>query len=54
MKRSVPKEIPSEVKVSVLKMIVIMRDDCTLIEIKNYRKEVQCKFVFRKHAEIYT
>ena len=27
-KRSVPKEIPSEVEVSVIKMIVIMRDDC--------------------------
>ena len=30
MKRSVPKEIPSEVEVSVVKMIVITRDDCTL------------------------
>ena len=28
MKRSVPKEIPSEVEVSVVKMIVITRDDC--------------------------
>ena len=27
-KRSIPKEIPLEVKVSVVKMIVIMRDDC--------------------------
>ena len=30
-KISVPKEIPSEVEVSVVKMIVITRDDCTLI-----------------------
>ena len=27
-KRSVPNEIPSEVEVSVVKMIVITRDDC--------------------------
>ena len=27
-KRSVPKEIPSEVEVSVVKTIVITRDDC--------------------------
>ena len=27
-KRSVPKEIPSEVEVSVVKMITITRDDC--------------------------
>ena len=27
-KRSVPKEIPSEVKVSIVKMIVITRDNC--------------------------
>ena len=30
-KRSVPKEIPSEVEVSIVKMIVITRDDCTII-----------------------
>ena len=29
-KRSVPKEIPSEVEVSVVQMIVITRDDCIL------------------------
>ena len=29
-KRSVPKEISSEVEVSVVKMIVITQDDCTL------------------------
>ena len=29
-KRSVPKEIPSEVEVSVVKMIVITGDDCIL------------------------
>ena len=27
-KRSVPKEIPSEVEVSIVKMIVITRDNC--------------------------
>ena len=27
-KRSIPKEIPSEVEVSVVKMLVITRDDC--------------------------
>ena len=30
-KRSVPKEIPSEVKISIVKMIVITRDDCIAI-----------------------
>ena len=25
---------------------------CTIIETKNYRTEVQCKFAFRKHVEI--
>ena len=28
-KRSVPKEIPLDVKVSIVKMIVIMQDDCS-------------------------
>ena len=31
-KLSVPKEIPSEVEVSVVKMIVITQDDCTYIK----------------------
>ena len=34
-KRSIPKAIPSEVEVSVVKLIVITQDDCTCICICN-------------------
>ena len=41
-KRSVPKEIPSEVEVSVVKMIVITRDNCMYIKIFPDDVELAC------------
>ena len=44
-KRSVPKEIPSEVEVSVVKMIVITWDDCIYSQLHQYMYQMSRSFI---------
>ena len=51
-KRSVLKEIPSEVEVSVVKMIVITRDDCITNCIRKSFYQSERFLFYRQHIEV--